>query len=51
MGFERGTLVFAGLLAVVAAAHLWLKRIPASVLFWAAYVLTRPFGATFGGIR
>jgi uncharacterized membrane-anchored protein len=48
LGFERGTLVFAGLLAVVAAAHLWLKRIPASVLFWAAYVLTRPFGATLG---
>jgi uncharacterized membrane-anchored protein len=48
MGFERGTLVFAGLLAVVAAAHLWVKKIPPSVLFWAAYVLTRPFGATLG---
>jgi uncharacterized membrane-anchored protein len=48
LGFERGTLVFAALLAVVAAAHLWLKRIPASALFWAAYVLTRPFGATLG---
>jgi uncharacterized membrane-anchored protein len=48
MGFERGTLVFAGLLAIVAAAHRWLKKIPASVLFWAAYVLTRPFGATLG---
>jgi len=48
LGFERGTLVFAGLLAVVAAAHLLSKRIPASTLFWAAYVLTRPFGATLG---
>ena len=48
VGFERGTLVFAALLAVVAAAHFWLKRIPASTLFWAAYVLTRPFGATLG---
>ncbi len=48
VGFERGTLVFAALLAVVGAAHFWLKRIPASALFWAAYVLTRPFGATLG---
>jgi uncharacterized membrane-anchored protein len=48
LGFERGALVFAGLLAVVAAAHFWLKRIPASMLFWAAYVLTRPLGATLG---
>jgi uncharacterized membrane-anchored protein len=48
LGFERGTLVFAGLLAIVAAAHFWVKGIPASVLFWAAYILTRPFGATLG---
>jgi uncharacterized membrane-anchored protein len=47
-GFERGALVFAALLAVVAAAHFWLKSIPAAVLFWAAYVLTRPLGATLG---
>jgi uncharacterized membrane-anchored protein len=25
-------------------------RIPTSVLFWAAYVLTRPLGATLGDI-
>jgi uncharacterized membrane-anchored protein len=48
LGFERGTLVFAGLLALVAAAHLWSSRIPSSALFWAAYILTRPFGATLG---
>lgn len=48
LGFERGALVFAGLLALVAAAHFWLKSIPPSVLFWAAYVLTRPLGATLG---
>jgi len=48
LGFERGALVFAGLLAVVAAAHFFLKKIPASILFWAAYVLTRPLGATLG---
>lgn len=48
LGFERGALVFAGLIALVAAAHLWLKKIPASILFWSAYVLTRPLGATLG---
>lgn len=47
LGFERGALVFAGLIALVAAAY-WLTRIPESVLFWAAYVLTRPLGATLG---
>jgi len=48
LGFERGALLFGTLLAVIAAAHFWLKRIPASVLFWSAYVLTRPLGATLG---
>lgn len=47
LGFEGGALVFAGLLAVVAAAH-FCTSAPASVLFWAAYVLTRPLGATLG---
>jgi uncharacterized membrane-anchored protein len=48
LGFQRGTLVFAGLLALVAGGYVWLKKIPPSVLFWSAYVLTRPFGATLG---
>ena len=48
LGFELGALVFAGLLVILAAAHVWLKRIPAALLFWAAYVLTRPLGATLG---
>jgi uncharacterized membrane-anchored protein len=47
IGFERGALVFAGLLALVAAAH-YFTKIPDSALFWAAYVLTRPLGATLG---
>jgi len=47
LGFERGALVFAGLIALVAAAH-YLTRLPDAVLFWAAYVLTRPLGATLG---
>ncbi len=47
LGFERGALVFAGLIVLVAAAHFFTKT-PGSVLFWAAYVLTRPLGATLG---
>jgi uncharacterized membrane-anchored protein len=47
LGFERGALLFAGLIGVVAALH-FLTRVPKSVLFWAAYVLTRPLGATLG---
>ena len=47
LGFERGALVFAGLIAVVAALHFF-TDIHDSVLFWAAYVLTRPLGATLG---
>ena len=47
LGFEWGALVFAGLLAIVAAAH-YFTRASDSILFWAAYVLTRPLGATLG---
>lgn len=47
LGFERGALVFAGLIALVALAH-YFTSLPDTVLFWAAYVLTRPLGATLG---
>ena len=47
LGFERGALVFAGLIGLVAAAYFLLK-VPESIAFWAAYVLTRPLGATLG---
>lgn len=47
LGFQRGALVFAALLAVVAVLY-YGRRIPESVAFWAAYVLTRPLGATVG---
>lgn len=49
LGFERGALVFASLIALVAAAH-YFTKLSGSVLFWAAYVLTRPLGATLGDI-
>jgi len=47
IGFEGGALIFAGLIGVVAAAYFF-TRIPRALLFWAAYVLTRPLGATLG---
>ncbi|HEY2065134.1 MAG TPA: hypothetical protein VGG84_04190 [Gemmatimonadaceae bacterium] len=47
LGFEKGALVFAGLILIVAVLH-YMKALPESVLFWAAYVLTRPLGATLG---
>jgi len=47
LGFERGALVFASLIALVALAYFF-TRASASVLFWVAYVLTRPLGATLG---
>jgi len=47
IGFGGGALIFASLIALVAAAYFF-TRIPRAILFWAAYVLTRPLGATLG---
>jgi len=49
LGFEGGAMVCGGVIALVAAAHFFTNA-PTSVLFWAAYVLTRPLGATLGDI-
>jgi uncharacterized membrane-anchored protein len=47
LGFQKGALVFAGLIVLVALAHFFTK-IPKSILFWSVYILTRPLGATLG---
>jgi uncharacterized membrane-anchored protein len=47
LGFEWGAALFLGLIALVAVVH-FLKWAPQALLFWAAYVLTRPLGATLG---
>jgi uncharacterized membrane-anchored protein len=47
LGFQKGALVFAALIVVVALLH-YFTTIAGSILFWAAYVLTRPLGATLG---
>ncbi|MFT3731100.1 MAG: hypothetical protein QM780_06690 [Hyphomicrobium sp.] len=47
LSFVQGALVTAGIIGVVAVLH-YLTRIDDVVLFWIAFVFTRPFGATFG---
>ena len=47
LGFERGALLFTGLIAPLAAAYCF-ASLPQTILFWAAYILTRPLGATLG---
>lgn len=48
-GFEGGAMIFSGLIAIVAGLHAF-TRLPKPILFWAAYVLTRPLGATLGDL-
>ncbi|WP_045837275.1 membrane protein [Hyphomicrobium sp. 99] len=45
--FIQGALVTAGIIIAVAALH-YFTRLNNVILFWIAFVFTRPFGATFG---
>ncbi len=47
VGFLGGALVFGAALAVVAALYFW-TGISRVLLFWVAFILTRPLGATVG---
>jgi len=47
LGYGGGIIVFGTLLAIVAACHFW-TRISKTLLFWAAFILTRPLGAVLG---
>ena len=47
LGFSGAAMVFAGLLVLVAAAYFW-SRLSRTLLFWAAFILTRPLGAALG---
>jgi uncharacterized membrane-anchored protein len=47
LGYRGGAVVFAAGLAIVACAYYW-TSISRTALFWAAFVLTRPLGATVG---
>ena len=47
LGYEGGAVVFGIGLSIIAAAYFW-TRISRVFLFWAAFILTRPLGATVG---
>src|SRR5437763_3656648 len=47
LGYSGGAMVFGAGLAVLAALYLWTK-VNHVLLFWAAFILTRPLGATVG---
>jgi len=47
LGFLGGAVLIAGLIGLVVLAN-YFTRLNRVMLFWLAFVLTRPFGATFG---
>ena len=49
LGYEIGAAIFGAGLLVVVALYFWTKT-SRTVLFWAAFVLTRPLGATVGDL-
>jgi uncharacterized membrane-anchored protein len=49
LGFTMSALIIAGILLVTSLCHFYTK-ISKVILFWIAFVLTRPFGATFGDL-
>jgi uncharacterized membrane-anchored protein len=49
LGFKDGALVFAAGLVVVAGGYFFTK-VSRTLLFWSAFILTRPLGATLGDL-
>jgi uncharacterized membrane-anchored protein len=49
LGYEGGALVFGGALALVAVLYFF-TNVSHVALFWTAFILTRPLGATLGDI-
>ncbi|HEY9685022.1 MAG TPA: hypothetical protein V6C89_04145 [Drouetiella sp.] len=47
LGYEGGALLFSAALVIVAGLYFWTKT-SRTFLFWAAFILTRPLGATLG---
>ena len=47
LGYTGAAVVFSGLLALVVAAYYW-SNVSRTLLFWAAFILTRPLGAVVG---
>ncbi len=49
LGYEGGALVFGAGLMLIAAAYFYTNVSP-TLLFWSAFILTRPLGATVGDL-
>src|SRR5208282_4466465 len=49
LGYSGGALFFGGALMLVAAAYFF-TRVSHTSLFWLAFILTRPLGATLGDL-
>ena len=49
LGFAGGAILISSVLLLVVLAH-YFTKISSVILFWIAFVLTRPFGATFGDL-
>lgn len=47
LGYGGGVIVFGGALAVIAGGY-YFTKISRTILFWAAFILTRPLGAVVG---
>ena len=47
LGYVGGAMVFSALLALMVAAYYW-TNISRTLLFWGAFILTRPLGAVVG---
>src|SRR5262249_55854643 len=47
LGYVGGAVVFGAALALCAALYFWTK-VSRTLLFWIAFILTRPLGATVG---
>jgi uncharacterized membrane-anchored protein len=49
LGYEGGALVFAAALAAIAGVYFY-TNVSRTLLFWSAFILTRPLGATLGDL-
>jgi len=47
VGFLQSALIISGILLIVVLMH-YFSKLSTILLFWIAFILTRPFGATFG---
>lgn len=47
LGYDGAALLFCALLLLLAAAYFW-TNVSHTLLFWAAFILTRPLGAVVG---